>query len=494
MSVSHDEQRPARRRRPFRDVAIASGLVNEGDLDAAEAVARERLAAGGADRAADEGPRQFDATTAAVLVDQARLTSFQAREILAGRTRFRLGQYTVVDEIGRGGMGQVFKAEHALMGRTVAVKVLPRAKATPESEAAFRREMRILGRLDHENLVRAFDAGYDAMVYYLVTELVPGVDLRRQVRKYGPVDEVLACSIFTQVARALAFAHGQGLVHRDVKPGNILVMEDGRVKLLDLGLAGSTLEAEALRLGRIVGTMDYIAPEQIRSPDDVGPAADIYALGCSMYFALSGEVPFPGGTRKDKLRRHLVETPTPLQQIAPHLPQALCRVVEALMAKSIADRIDSADEAIRRLSRWTPDRPQPLPPRPQAVAAAEGDGAGEPGSETPGTGSAWPIAEDAAAADDASARRAAAGEFSQRFADALGTKGASVALLVAQQVVLPALIVGAGLAIVLSLVRGIDPTRFDGLLGVITPARCGWAAGFVIAAQRALPLVARRNR
>jgi serine/threonine protein kinase len=293
-------------RKRFRDTALASGLVTAEDLDAADRAARGR-GAGSGDADA------LDAAIAEVLVDQGRLTPFQTREILAGRTRFRLGQYTVLDEIGKGGMGQVFKAEHALMGRVVAVKVLPRAKATPESEAAFRREMRILGRLDHENLVRAFDAGYDAMVYYLVTELVPGIDLRRHVGRRGPLDERSAASVISQVARGLAFAHEQRLVHRDVKPGNIIVQDDGRVKLLDLGLAGSMLEEEALRLGRVVGTMDYIAPEQIRAADDVGPAADVYSLGCTLYFAVTGRVPFPGGDRREKMQRHLGEPPTPVR-------------------------------------------------------------------------------------------------------------------------------------------------------------------------------------
>ena len=433
--------------------------------------------------------------------------------MLAGRTRFRLGQYTVIDEIGRGGMGQVFRAEHALMGRHVAVKVLPRAKATPESEAAFRREMRILGRLDHENLVRAFDAGYDAMVYYLVTELVPGIDLRRHVRKYGPLDEVGVASVFTQVARALAFAHGERLVHRDVKPGNVLAMDDGRVKLLDLGLAGSALEAEAVRLGRVVGTMDYIAPEQIRTPDDVGPPADIYALGCSMYFALTGEVPFPGGSRKDKMRRHLSETPVPIQRLAPQVSQPLCRVVESLMAKSVADRVGSADEVIRLLARWTPEKPTPLarrlredpageaaPARPGPVdrADAEADSSGtvrEP---------AWPVLEDRVPADDAvvidsSPQRWSGGSDGgkgrkSQLGEAWTLMRTAPAVATAAMILVPAALTGAGVAIVTSLVRGIDAERFDDVFGAVTPAACGWVAFLLVAAVRAAGRIGRQHR
>ena len=368
MSTADDQ--PRRERPRFRETALASTLVDEAQLAAAEASLAgvlDRLTAVATD---------WDQAVADRLVQEKILTPFQAREMLAGRKRFRLGQYTVLDEVARGGMGQVFRAEHAMMGREVAVKVLPRAKSTPDSEAAFRREMRMLGRLDHENLVRAYDAGYDAMVYYLVTELVPGLDLKRQVQKHGPLDEVTAASVISQAARGLAYAHEQGLVHRDVKPGNLLVMPDGRVKVLDLGLAGSQIEEESSRLGRVVGTMDYIAPEQIRMPDDVGPSADIYALGCTLYFAVTGQVPFPGGTRREKMQRHLSATPVPVAELAPHLSADFCRVIEAMMARNPAERIKSAGDVAERLRRWSPAVP-PAMPRKGGAAKSERS-AGEP--------------------------------------------------------------------------------------------------------------------
>lgn len=475
MADRPDAPQPDPRRRPFREVALASGLVTAADLDAAEAEVCRRTGGGA------PPPEQFDKAVAKVLVEQGKLTPFQARELLAGRTRFKLGQYTVIDEIGRGGMGQVFKAEHALMGRHVAVKVLPRKKATPESEAAFRREMRILGRLDHENVVRAFDAGYDAQVYYLVTEFVPGVDLRRHVRKHGPLDEVSAASVFTQVARALAFAHAQGLVHRDVKPGNILVMDDGRVKLADLGLAGSTLETEAQQLGnKVVGTMDYIAPEQIRSVDDAGPPADIYALGCSMYFALTGEVPFPGGSRNEKMRRHLTDTAEPLHRRAPHLSQQLCHVVEAMMAKSVADRIGTAADVIERLSRWTPDRPVPLPTSNRndtasGVAADSHGPADDSWGDLAAGDAAWPAAE------------AGAAEATWPW------PGRRVAAVTAR-VLGMAVLAGLFFAITLHLVRSIDPAAFDALLGSVTPSTCGWVAFVIMAAAQLAAVLGGRDR
>jgi serine/threonine protein kinase len=356
MSASAPDPSTAPSPARFRETALASGLVQPGQVEAAEREVRMVLDAVACESAA------WDQAVADKLVAQGLLTKFQAREMLAGRRRFRLGQYTVLDEIGRGGMGQVFLAEHAMMGRHVALKVLPRAKSTPEYEAAFQREIRVLARLDHENLVRALDAGHDAKVYYLVTELVPGLDLRRQVLKYGPLDELAAASVITQAAQGLAYAHEQGLVHRDVKPGNVLVTQDGRVKVLDLGLAGSMLDAESTSTGtgRVVGTLDYMAPEQIISADTVGPAADVYGLGCTLYFALAGQVPFPGGTRKEKARRQLADFPTPLSKLAPHIDAELRRVVEDMMKKSPAERIGTATEVIQRLRPWTPRSAVPM--------------------------------------------------------------------------------------------------------------------------------------
>ena len=256
----------------FRDTALASGLLDAEQIDACEEQVGQTLGA-----ATRGDVTRWDAAVAECMVAREMLTRFQADQLLAGRRKLTLGQYHILDEIGRGGMGQVFRAQHVMMGRTVAIKVLPRAKSTSESEAAFQREIRMLARLDHEHLVRALDAGHDGKVYYLVTELVPGLDLRRQVLKHGKLDETRAASVISQAAAGLAYAHSQGLVHRDVKPANLLVTPQGHVKVLDLGLAGSVIEGESARLGRVVGTMDYMAPEQIRTPDTVGPLADVYA-------------------------------------------------------------------------------------------------------------------------------------------------------------------------------------------------------------------------
>ena len=457
----------------FRETALASGLIEEPQLVAAEQGVGIFMTQGDAD------PEAWDQAVSENLVSQGLLTPFQAHEMLAGRRRFRLGQYTVLDEIGKGGMGQVFRAEHAMMGREVAVKVLPRAKSTPESEAAFRREMRMLGRLDHDNLVRAFDAGYDAMVYYLVTELVPGIDLKRYVQKYGPLDEATAASVIAQAARGLAYAHEQGLVHRDVKPGNLLVMQDGRVKVLDLGLAGSQLEEESSRIGRVVGTMDYIAPEQIRAPDDVGPSADIYALGCTLYYAVTGRVPFPGGTRKEKMQRHLTETPDPVHRLAPHLSDAFCRVIDDMMAKAPEKRIASAHAVVERLRPWLPDG-QPWNGR--GLAMTEG-GRGRDNLRPP------PLPAFGGGSD----RSSGWSSFGMSESSVGGSHDTSETLVAAAtsvrrswlaslvtQAFLIAVPTGIGFGLAMGIVRGIDPEKFDELLRGTTPSTLGWWAFLLV--------------
>jgi serine/threonine protein kinase len=314
----------------------------------------------------DEGGPNFDPAAfrrelLEILCRQQLLTPFQARELFKGHTKFKLRQYRILDELGKGGMGQVFKAEHELMGRIVAIKVLPRKKSNDATEAAFRREIRMLGRLDHDHLVRALDAGYDGRVFFLVTEMVQGLDLGRQVKKFGPLDEVAAASVIAQVTRALGYAHSQHVVHRDVKPGNIVVSDRGIAKVLDLGLAGSALESEEMRLNRVVGTMDYIAPEQLDRPDDVDARADIYSLGCTLYYLLTGRPPFPGGTPKEKAHRHRHGTADPVRKFSPGISAAFCAVVDGMMEKHPEHRPQTMSAVLDQLQSWIPEFPVPLP-------------------------------------------------------------------------------------------------------------------------------------
>jgi serine/threonine protein kinase len=494
------DDKPRRDQPRFRETALASTLVDEAQLVAAAASLAGVLDPATATQA------DWDQAVADRLVQEKLLTPFQARELLAGRKRFRLGQYTVLDEVARGGMGQVFRAEHAMMGREVAVKVLPRAKSTPESEAAFRREMRMLGRLDHENLVRAYDAGYDAMVYYLVTELVPGLDLKRQVQKHGPLDEATAASLIGQAARGLAYAHEQGLVHRDVKPGNLIVMPDGRVKVLDLGLAGSQIEEESSRLGRVVGTMDYIAPEQIRTPDDVGPSADIYALGCTLYYAVTGQVPFPGGTRREKMQRHLSATPTPVGELAPRLSPDFCRLIEAMMTKDPAERLKSAGEVAERLRRWAPAgtpwpsnslklerpavEPPPLPDDSSGGMAWLSRWSRQDATPRPrDADSPWLLPDTAAAVEAVPTIPAALPKLAELF----GSSAVARVLRAAPQAFVAAAIVGLAFGGVMAAVRQIDPGRFDGLVLGATPFGLGGGAFLLLFAVQLLAAAGRRG-
>ena len=383
----------------FREAILASGIVDPGVVDAAESAVRTLP---GMASAADEPHTRaaFDRAVAQKLVDQGTLTEFQAGQLLLGRKKLKLGQYRILDQIGRGGMGLVFLAEHDLMGRRVAVKVLPRKKSTEESEMVFRREIRMLGRLDHDNLVRALDAGYDGKVFFLVTELIPGLDLNRQIKRHGVFDEMTAASIISQVAAVLEYAHAEGVIHRDVKPGNIIVTDDGRAKLLDLGLAGSLMAEEAMQLNRVVGTMDYIAPEQLLDSDNVGPSADIYSLGCTLYFTVTGQPPYPGGTRQDKAKRHLHEKPPQALDHAPHLSKAFCRVIDGMLLKEPSDRYQTMAEIIEELASWKPTSLVPMP-RGEADATKVGDTVPEPelegaaGDETARNQSdgTWPLGE-----------------------------------------------------------------------------------------------------
>lgn len=288
------------------------------------------------------------------------INAWQASQLLDGRTRFTLGPYRIVDSLGQGGMGQVFKAEQTPTGLVVAVKVLPKAKSTPEAVKSFENEMRALARMDHHKLVRAIDMGHDGNVHYLVTEYVPGCDLRKLVRRDGPLNMEQAAAILYQVAEGLAHAHARGLIHRDVKPGNVLVTPEGEAKLSDLGLAGPIAgDAEKdPRFGKIVGTADYLSPDHIKTPWDPQPAWDIYSLGCTLYYAVTGKVPFPGGTTSDKARAHCELRPLDPRRLTPNLSAPFVDLMADMMAKDSAQRIRTADEVMVRLLPWIK---RPLP-------------------------------------------------------------------------------------------------------------------------------------
>jgi serine/threonine protein kinase len=336
----------------FEKCALASGLLTAQQLDEARAAVRTGKIASGSPAATELSDKEFSDK----IVELGYLNAWQAKQLLDGRTKFTLGKYRIVDSLGQGGMGHVFKAEDQ-MRRMVAIKVLPRDRTTPEAIANFTREIVALSSLNHPKLVRALDADKDGNVNYLVTEYVPGADLRKLVRRNGPLSMEAAANIISQVAEGLQHAHSQGIVHRDVKPGNVLVTPEGDAKLSDLGLAGPMYGNADIdpRHGKIVGTADYLSPDHINEPWNPTPAWDIYALGCTLYYATTGKVPFPGGTTQDKANAHrdLEKKPLDPRRINHVLSDPFVDVIADMMAKEPAQRIPTAAEVIERLAPWS---------------------------------------------------------------------------------------------------------------------------------------------
>lgn len=332
---------------------LASGLLTEDQIDRAWQVLVELLPM------ENQGLEDIsDEQLSAQMIALGYLNRWQAEQLRMGRTKFTLGAYRILDAIGHGGMGWVFKCEHVLLGRIEAIKVLPKNQTNPTTIASFLREIRAQARLTHPNLVHLTYADTEGDTYFLVTEYVPGTDLRKLVRHHGSLPMNEAATIVSQAAEALAYAHRSGLVHRDVKPGNLLISPDGITKLADLGLASFHDDKQppgGKKPRHIVGTADYVAPEIIVSPGKLQTVSDIYSLGCTLYYAVTGKVPFPGGDTADKLRRHLEETPYAPQKLNPEVSDDFARVIAALMEKRPADRVSTAEETIVLLKPWVTD-------------------------------------------------------------------------------------------------------------------------------------------
>jgi serine/threonine protein kinase len=266
-----------------------------------------------------------------------------------------LGPYELLEKVGQGGMGTVYKARHTRLKKIVALKVLaPSLIGNEEAQARFDREMEAVGKIDHPNIVRALDAGEFGGLHYLSMEYVEGTDLNQLVRERGPLSVANACQVIRQAAQGLAVAHEAGLVHRDIKPANILLANDGRVKLLDLGLARigeSDTKNQFTGSGQTFGTADYMAPEQCEDSHKVDARADLYSLGCTLYFLLTGKPPYATAqTFPAKILAH-VSWPMPdLSSACPDAPLKLVSLYQKLMAKSPAQRIASAWEVVSLLT------------------------------------------------------------------------------------------------------------------------------------------------
>lgn len=314
------------------------------------------------------------------LVEQKGLTRWQAQRLLVGNSAFFLGQYKFIKPAGEGAHGVVFRAVHSVMQRTVAVKILSRARLTHRNaRARFRREVQAMARLNHPNIVAAFDAGQVGETQFLVMEYIDGFDLRSWSEYHRQLDIDWACEFIRQGALGLHHAHEQGMVHRDVKPANILVTWDARsrrpvAKVLDLGLArileqdeeetndgrgeqfseSDSIDAELTQVGAVVGTPDYIAPEQILRDTPVDERTDVYGLGCTLFRMLTGRMPFEGKSVKEKILARLATdaTPPPLRSLVSQADARLEAILSKMLSRQPHDRFTSAEEVAQHLAPY----------------------------------------------------------------------------------------------------------------------------------------------
>ena len=314
--------------------------------------------------------REDPAQIADSLIAQRLLTQFQAHKVLAGVVvGLKLGPYQVQAPIGRGGMGTVYLARDSRNGETAAIKVVSpkRAKGGARHLARFQREMMLSQKLKHPNVALTRDVGVFKGVHYLVLEYIPGLTLYRLVLRDGPLSVSRTARLFAEICAALEHAHSQGLIHRDLKPSNIMVTPDEHAKLLDLGLAlliGEEVDDPEVVGGKgyVVGSVEYIAPEQTRDPTQVDARADLYSLGCTLYFALTGKGPFAGPgppglpgslSAKELMRAHRHTEPDPIQSRNPSVPEGLANLIHRLMAKKPKHRPESAAVVRQELLRFS---------------------------------------------------------------------------------------------------------------------------------------------
>jgi eukaryotic-like serine/threonine-protein kinase len=310
------------------------------------------------------------AELASRLVTDGVLTDFQARQILKGKPQgLMFGSYIILEFLGKGTMGKVYKARHRMMGRVVALKILDSryVSNSTRSLARFQREMQLVGRLDHPNVIRAFDADRVADCHFIAMEYMAGMTLEDLLKSKGALPPADVVYYGSQAAEGLAHAHARGVLHRDVKPSNLLLTQSKKLKVLDFGL-GTLLEkedlpAELTTAGIAVGTPDYISPEQARMVKLDG-RSDLYSLGCTMYHLLSGQLPFKGESSMDCIVGRITGQAVPLSEVRPGLPPRLVQSIEKLMATNPDDRYQTADEAAAALRSLL--RPKNAPPGPSA--------------------------------------------------------------------------------------------------------------------------------
>jgi phosphate ABC transporter phosphate-binding protein len=334
----------------FLDCLRKSGLLEKFQLEAYLADLRNSAA-----------PLTTSADLAARLERDGMLTNFQSRYLLQGHYKGLIlaGKYKVLDLLGAGGIGRVYLCEHMTMHRHVAVKILPTASAEiPGVVERFYREARAVASFDDEYILRVFDVDRSGRLHFMVMEYIEGMTLQEIVAREGPLEPGRACWYIRQAALGLQHAHEAGWVHRDIKPANLLADRRHHLKILDLGLARFFLSEQdnlttQVNERAIMGTADYIAPEQAVSVHEVDGRADLYSLGVTLYFLLVGHPPFHDGTINQKLIWHQVRQPPPLLQLRPGLPPELVRVVDKMLAKKPGERYQSGNEVFTALAPWT---------------------------------------------------------------------------------------------------------------------------------------------
>lgn len=303
---------------------------------------------------------------AALMVRHGLVTRFQAKHMLAGRHRaLMLGRYKLVDQIGKGGTGVVFLAEHCQLKRRVAIKVMPSDRCSKESVERFYREARAVASLNHPNIIRGHDVNQDGKIHYMVMEYVDGTSLKDLVERRGALPPREAAGYIVQVASGLQHAHERGLIHRDIKPANLLLDKTGVVKILDMGLVlffkeGDDTLTQDLSRGAVLGTADYLSPEQALDCHEVDIRSDIYSLGATFYTLLTGRPPFHASKVTQKLIDHQIKEPPSLNDLRKDVPRELAELVAKMMAKKPEQRFQTPADVIEAVLPWTrADQPVP---------------------------------------------------------------------------------------------------------------------------------------
>ena len=297
--------------------------------------------------------------------DEAADETFGEAGVITTEERERhqvVGEYALLEELGGGGMGRVFKAVHRKMNRTVAVKLLPDSLVqSPESVERFQRELQALARLTHPNVVAVHDAGTADGTHFYVMDLVDGEDLARLVREHGPMPVEQSLDCILQAARGLEYAHAQGIVHRDIKPSNLILDPSGTLKILDLGIArvqpqGAESADDLTKTGCVLGTVDYMAPEQAMNTRRADHRADIYSLGCTLYFLITGQPVYGGDTVMERLVAHREHAAPSLRKACPAAPPWLDGIFRKMIAKRPEDRYQSVTKLISDLTERSAPR------------------------------------------------------------------------------------------------------------------------------------------